>query len=425
MKKIIVIILAITLILTSGCNAVIDVLEVMVDEKQQTEAKKNDEHIEQNSNNNSNVNQLYENMPELPQLNYDNMDLFEDGYAIAEFDHAPDGDTAIFYIDGSYLKTRFLGVDTTEMSTDSGIPEDWAQEGKDFTNDMLKNANEIILELDDIAGDFDDYDRLLAWIWVDGQLLNYMLAARGFADVKYLYDDYKYNDYLLDAEYLAQNLKLGIWSDDKPYYDPNENFNTSLSGNTTALNDDYISIAEARNKSQGTAVIIKGTVTNMIDTNAFIEDNTAGIYLFTKGRSYSALSVGNEIIIQGVISDYNGFLEISDFDDNDIEIISHTDNVTPTEISLSQINESLEGQYIQVNHVEISFVDYNPGQKGYSIFIEKDGQIGEIRIDKYLESYPDPASLNVGDVIHVVGNISQHYDSYQIMIADENSIIYP
>lgn len=427
MKKFIVILLAMTLIVASGCDTVIDVLEVVVEEQEQAEAQKTAEPINAVSDNNSNTDELYEGMPNLPDLDFNNMDLFVDGYSVAEFDHAPDGDTAIFYVDGSYLKTRFLGVDTTEMSTDSGIPQDWAQQGKDFTNDMLENANEIVLELDEVAGDFDNYDRLLAWIWVDGQLLNYMLAARGFADVKYLYDDYKYNDYLLDVEYLAQNLQLGIWGNDQPYYDPNDNYGASaVSASTTSTsNDNYITILDARTKSDGTTVTIKGTVTNMIDTNAFIEDGTAGIYLFTKGRSYSALSVGNEIIIEGVITEYNGFLELTDFDDNDIEIMPQTSNVIPEEINLSQIGESLEGQYVSVSDAVITFVDYTANQNGYSIFIKKDGQTGEIRIDKYLDSYPNPASLNVGDTINVVGNISQHYDAYQIMISDENAITFP
>lgn len=429
MKKFIVFILAISLIFASGCDAVLEALEEYEAEQAQMEVLKTAEPSDSNTNTISNLytNELYEDMPELPNLDFDNLDLFDDGYAIAEFDHAPDGDTAIFYVDGNYLKTRFLGVDTTEMSTDSGIPEDWAEEGKDFTNDMLSNASEIVLELDDTAGNFDDYDRLLAWIWVDGQLLNYMLAARGFADVKYLYDDYKYNDYLLDVEYLAQNMQLGMWGSDAPYYDPSENYSVSsnASSSNTSASNDYISIADARNKSEGSTVTIKGIVTNMIDTNAFIEDGTAGIYLFTKGRSYSALSVGNEIIIEGVLADYNGLLELTDFNDHDIEIMPQPGNVIPKEISLSQIGESLEGQYIQINDVKITYVDYTAGQNGYSIFVEKDRQSGEIRIDKYLQSYPDPSSLNVGDKINVVGNVSQHHDAYQIMISDENAVTYP
>jgi len=427
MKKFIVFILAIAIVLASGCDAVLEALEEYETEQTQQETLKTDEPSSNNSNN-SYTNELYKDMPVLPDLDFNNLDLFDDGYAVAEFDRAPDGDTAIFYVDGSYLKTRFLGVDTTEMSTDSGIPEDWAQEATDFTNDMLYNADEIILELDDNADAFDDYDRLLAWIWVDGQLLNYMLAARGFADVKYLYDDYKYNDYLLDVEYLAQNLNIGIWGDDEPYYNLDENYSTTSNSSgsaSTSANAEYITIEEARSLNEGTTVTIKGVVTNMIDTNAFIEDGTAGIYLFTKGRSYSALSVGNEIIIEGVITDYNGFLEITDFDDNDIKIVSQTDSVAPNDVNLSQIGESLEGQYIRVSNAKITFVDYTSGQDGYSIFIEKNGETGEIRVDKYLQSYPDPTSLNVGDTINVVGNISQHYDVYQIMISDENAITYP
>ena len=423
MKKFFIFIMVILVLFSSGCDALLEALEEYAEES-------NDEVVLQtaepkdstsaNTNSSQDINALYDGMPSLPDLDYENLDLFEDGYQIVEFDHAPDGDTAIFVVGSSYLKTRFLGVDTTEMSTDSGTPEDWAQQGKEFTNDMLENADEIILELDHVAGNFDDYDRLLAWIWVDGQLLNYMLAARGFADVKYLYGDYKYNDDLLDVEYLAQSKNLGIWGDDEPYYNPNDNYSSSSSN--AASTDDYISIQKARSMDIGTEVTIQGVVTNVIGSNAFIEDGTAGIYLFTKNRSYSALAVGNKIAITGELADYNSFLELTAFIDNDIKILPNPNNVIPKDISLSEVGESLEGQYIQILNAEITYVDYTEGEKGYSIFIEQNGAAGEIRIDKYLTSYPDPESLTAGDKINVVGNISQHYDAYQIMISNKKSI---
>ena len=418
MKKFLVCILIIIMIFSSGCDVLIETLEEFTDEQingiQSTTAKPK---IETNTPADS----LYYDIPSLPNMDFSNLDLFEDGYQIVEFDHAPDGDTAIFLISGSYLKTRFLGVDTKEMSTDSGIPELWAPQAAEFTNDMLKNANEIILELDSSSDIFDNYERLLAWVWVDGVLLNYLLAVQGFADVKYLYDDYKYNDYLLDAEYIAQNQNKGIWGSDEPYYNPNK---IILSEIANEYEYNYISINEARNMPEGSTITIKGIITNKIQNNAFIQDETGGIYLYTKNRSYTALSVGSMIEIKGTISDYNGFLELTDFDDNDIRILSQSDSLAPEIINLSQIGENLESQYVMVEGAEITYVDYKSGENGYSIFIKQGTDTGEIRIDKYLESYPDPESLVIGSIVDVIGNISQHYDSYQIMIPDENAINY-
>jgi len=277
------------------------------------------------------------------------------------------------------------------------------------------------LELDENSNAFDNYDRLLAWIWVDGQLLNYMLAARGYADVKYLYDDYKYNDDLLDAEHLAQSNNLGVWGDDEPYYNPDDNISTYNSGSQ----DNYISIKNVRNLPIGSKVKVKGIVTNSIQNNAFIEDETGGIYVYTNNKSFSALTIGNEIIIEGELSDYNGLLEVVNFNGSNIRIISQNNIIAPKSITLSQISEELEGQYVEVANVEITFVEYKKGEKGYSIYITKDGVNGEIRIDKHLINYPDPESFKSGDKINVVGNISQHYDTYQILISDNIAITYP
>ena len=407
MKKILIFIIIIILIFSAGCDAISEALE------------------EYNSQNESSLQEtsydsaLYSNMPSLPSMDFTGLDLFEDGYQIVEFDHAPDGDTAIFLIDGSYVKTRFLGVDTKEMSTDSGIPEQWAQQAKEFTNDMLENADQIILELDENSDTFDDYDRVLAWIWVDGYLLNYMLAARGFADVKYLYDDYKYNNYLLDVEYLAQNNQYGIWGDDEPYYDPNENY----TGDLQAIQENgSIPIYSARNMSEGSNVKVEGIITANIGYNAFIEDSTGGIYIFTSNKKFYGLEPGNQVSIEGILKDYNGLLEITGFTDNDIKVLSEGNIFSPKTISLDKVSEETEGLYVKIENAEITFIDYNANEKGYSVFITQNGTVGEIRVDKYLESYPEPSSFKEGDVITVTGNVAQYYDSYQIMISSVEDI---
>ncbi len=407
MKKTLIFIIILVLIFTAGCDVLIDTLE---------EYSSQNESAQQEISYDS---ALYSDMPSLPSMDFTDLNLFEDGYQIVEFDHAPDGDTAIFLIDGSYVKTRFLGVDTKEMSTDSGIPEQWAQQAKEFTNDMLENADQIILELDENSDTFDDYDRLLAWIWADGYLLNYMLAARGFADVKYLYDDYKYNNYLLDVEYLAQNNQYGIWGDDEPYYDSNENYTVDVQ---TVQENGSIPIYSARNMSEGSNVKVEGIITANIGYNAFIEDSTGGIYIFTSNKKFYGLEPGNQVSIEGILKDYNGLLEITGFTDNDIKVLSEGNIFSPKTISLDKVSEETEGLYVKIENAEITFINYNANEKGYSVFITQNGTVGEIRVDKYLESYPEPSSFKEGDVITVTGNVAQYYDSYQIMISSVKDI---
>jgi len=102
-----------------------------------------------------------------------------------------DGDTATFRLeDGSEVSCRFLAVDSPE------IGEEGYDEAKSFTNNCLRNAFEIILELEPYSETYDRYDRLLAWVWTDGKLLQEKLLVNGHAEIRYLFDNYLYTDYL-------------------------------------------------------------------------------------------------------------------------------------------------------------------------------------------------------------------------------------
>lgn len=70
---------------------------------------------------------------------------------------------------------------------------------KDYVDNVLKKCKHIYIEYDNKVAK-DKYGRSLAWIWVDDKLLQLELVEKGYAKVEYLYDDYKYNDLLLQAE---------------------------------------------------------------------------------------------------------------------------------------------------------------------------------------------------------------------------------
>jgi len=159
------------------------------------------------------------NIPTLPDDNYSDMDLFEDGYQTVTLVDVLDGDTAIFNINGTHHKTRFLAVDTPEVDADLRDVEAWGSTASAYTKDRLRNANEIVLQLDPDSDTFDKYDRLLAWIWVDETLYNYEIVSQGLADVNYLYGDYLYTDDLLDAQETAKAQGLKIWGEKDPNFD--------------------------------------------------------------------------------------------------------------------------------------------------------------------------------------------------------------
>ena len=120
-----------------------------------------------------------------------------------------DGDTARFIINGNEKKVRFLAIDTPEVDKN----EPMSREAKEYTCNALKNANEIYLEYDSNSDKEDKYGRVLAFVHVDGVLLEKELVERGYAKVAYIYGDYAHVSELRKAEDIAKSSNLGIWQE--------------------------------------------------------------------------------------------------------------------------------------------------------------------------------------------------------------------
>ncbi|MDF9867206.1 endonuclease YncB(thermonuclease family) [Bacilli bacterium PM5-3] len=96
-----------------------------------------------------------------------------------------DGDTAQFTEIG---KTRFLFIDTPESTNKI---EPYGKQASRYTCDLLKKAKVITYEYD--GNKKDRYNRTLAWIFVDNQLLQELIAKEGYVKKYYDYkDNYKY-----------------------------------------------------------------------------------------------------------------------------------------------------------------------------------------------------------------------------------------
>lgn len=78
-----------------------------------------------------------------------------------------DGDTAWFDVNGKNTKVRFLYIDTPESTN---VIEPYGKEASNYTKEQLNNASKIELELNIDGDTTDKYDRLLAWVFVDGEL---------------------------------------------------------------------------------------------------------------------------------------------------------------------------------------------------------------------------------------------------------------
>lgn len=145
------------------------------------------------------------------------------GLTSVTFHKHVDGDTSWFNYNGSAKKFRYLLIDTPESVHPNKPVQPYGPEASNRTRQLLENASVIQVEFD-VGDKVDKYDRYLAYVWVDGQMVNEILVREGLAKVSYVFEpNTKHYNRLIEAENQARNEGLGIWSLDVPYDDPSHN----------------------------------------------------------------------------------------------------------------------------------------------------------------------------------------------------------
>ena len=125
---------------------------------------------------------------------------------------ANDGDTISVMMNGEKERVRLLMIDTPEMNYDKGEPMPFAEDAKEFTIDLLENADTVEL-LFDKGPEADHYDRLLAYIYIDGVMLQESLLKEGYAAVRYINKpNNSLEQQFRDIQADAKAAKVNIWS---------------------------------------------------------------------------------------------------------------------------------------------------------------------------------------------------------------------
>lgn len=138
----------------------------------------------------------------------------EDGIELVRLASAIDGDTAHFYTqDGTYMKVRYLGIDTPESTYEK---EPWGKAASDYMKNLLYNAKEIVLEKGD--GSKDTYGRDLAYVWVDGQLANLLVVQNAYSSSTISVKS-KYYDIFNETELLVYQTGRRVYGEIDPNYD--------------------------------------------------------------------------------------------------------------------------------------------------------------------------------------------------------------
>lgn len=139
-----------------------------------------------------------------------------------KFNSCIDGDTIKVSLKDKVYTVRMLAVNTPETGYSSNTKKEYyGEEASKYTCDRIKKAKNIQLEYDSKSDEYDKYGRLLAWVFLDGKLLQEDLVRLGYAKVAYLYDDYKYADRLKEIQEETSAKGIGVWNEENSLnFDP-------------------------------------------------------------------------------------------------------------------------------------------------------------------------------------------------------------
>lgn len=137
-----------------------------------------------------------------------------EGESSVTLSNCVDANSARFMLEQSEIKVKFIGIDSSDIIYDDYNDEINGKLVNDYVCSVLTNAKEIKIEYEPNSEKEDKYGRILAWVYVDGVLLQRNLVELGYSRVAYLYDNYKYSEELKLVEKSAKENKFGIWYGD-------------------------------------------------------------------------------------------------------------------------------------------------------------------------------------------------------------------
>lgn len=132
----------------------------------------------------------------------------------AEVVRVVDGDTVIVQTeDGEEERVRLLLIDTPESVHPTEPEQLFGKESSEYAKEILREGDVVELEVGN--PERDRYDRLLAYVWIDGVNFNQLMIEKGYARVAYVYEpNTKYLKEFEEAERRAKEEKENIWSVD-------------------------------------------------------------------------------------------------------------------------------------------------------------------------------------------------------------------
>jgi micrococcal nuclease len=134
----------------------------------------------------------------------------------ARVDRVVDGDTVHVLVDGDDVTVRLIGINTPETVKPDSPVECFGPESSEFAKQALSGRT-VTLEFDDSQGLTDQFDRTLAYVWVEEEnggltLFNLEAVAGGYAyERQYGSTPYAWRDEFSAAQRSARSSESGLW----------------------------------------------------------------------------------------------------------------------------------------------------------------------------------------------------------------------
>ena len=120
-----------------------------------------------------------------------------------------DGDTARMLIDGDEESVRYIGIDTPESVIPGEPPECFGKQAAQL-NERLVAGERVRLAFGEERRDM--YDRLLAYVYADGRLVNAEIIRRGLARTLAIEPNTDFAERFARLEQSAANAGRGLWA---------------------------------------------------------------------------------------------------------------------------------------------------------------------------------------------------------------------
>ncbi|PJA90390.1 MAG: hypothetical protein CO137_00420 [Candidatus Magasanikbacteria bacterium CG_4_9_14_3_um_filter_32_9] len=177
-------------------------------------------------------------------------------------------------------------------------------------------------------------------------------------------------------------------------------------------------IAEIRSKADiGDLVRTQGIVAvlpNVFSTQYFYIVDVSGIQVYMNNKDFPQLAIGDLIEIVGEISKAYGETRIKLSTKENIKILNHIDVLAPKIIEIADINEVLEGSFVQVSgeitEIKGSYMYVDDGSEEVKVYAKKGTNI-------------DKRNFKIADLVTITGIVGKTTGGYQILPRSQNDII--